>query len=204
MIAIIDYGVGNLRSIENAIKFITPSLQVDIVRDADKLKQYSKIILPGVGAFSNAIKKIKEYQFDLSLIEEIKKGKYVLGICLGMQMLATKSFEYGEYEGLNIIKGKVSIFSTDSKKIRIPHIGWNEVTFTREDRLLKGIPAGSEFYFIHSYYFQCDNSNNILGITEHGIIFPSIINNGNIYGVQFHPEKSQESGLKMLKNFIEL
>lgn len=204
MIAIIDYGVGNLKSIENALRFVSPTLHTDIVRDADKLKQYPKIILPGVGAFSDAMRKMKEYQFDSALHEEVKKGKYLLGICLGMQMLATKSFEYGEHEGLNLIEGEVSHFSKIAKKIRVPHIGWNEVHLLRDDRLLRGIATGSEFYFTHSYYFRCNNSGDVLGVTEYGVEFPSLLNQGNIYGVQFHPEKSQESGLKMIKNFVEL
>jgi glutamine amidotransferase len=204
MIAIIDYGVGNLKSIENALRFVGPTLRIDIVRDADRLRQYPKIILPGVGAFSDAMSKIKEYQFDSALHEEAKKGKYLLGICLGMQMLATKSFEYGEHKGLNLIEGEVTHFSETSKKVRVPHIGWNEVHLLRDDRLLKGISTGSEFYFIHSYYFRCNKSDNVLGITEYGVEFPSILNRGNIYGVQFHPEKSQESGLKMIKNYVEL
>jgi glutamine amidotransferase len=204
MIAIIDYGVGNIKSIENALRFVKPTLHVNIVRDADKLKQYPKIILPGVGAFRDAMEKVKEYHFDLALHEEVRKGKYLMGICLGMQMLAPRSCEYGEHEGLNLIKGEVSHFSETAKKIRVPHIGWNEVRFLRDDRLLRGITKGSEFYFIHSYYFRCNNSDDVLGVTDYGIEFPSLLNRGNIYGAQFHPEKSQESGLKMLKNFVEL
>jgi glutamine amidotransferase len=204
MIAIIDYGVGNIKSIENALRFVKPKLSINIVRDADKLNLYPKIILPGVGAFGDAMKKVKEYHFDAALYEAVGKGKYLMGICLGMQMLATRSFEYGEHEGLNLIEGEVSHFSETAKEIRIPHIGWNEVRFLRDDRLLRGVTAGSEFYFIHSYYFRCNNSCDVLGVTEYGVEFPSLLNRANIYGAQFHPEKSQESGLKIIDSFLEL
>lgn len=204
MICIIDYGAGNLKSIENAVKFYYPEIVVDIVREPEMLKKYSKIIFPGVGAFGNAVQKIKKLGFDSAILEEAGKGSFILGICLGMQLFATKSYEYGEHEGLNLIEGEVVHFRDVVKDLSIPHMGWNDVEFAKEDRIFKDIKEHSDFYFVHSYYFKCKNSPDVLGITRYGIDFPSVINKGNIYGVQFHPEKSQESGLLFIKNFIEL
>jgi glutamine amidotransferase len=205
MIAIVDYGVGNLRSIENAIKFYNATLSVDIVSDPDRLKNYSKIILPGVGAFGEAIKKVREKYFDEAIREEVRKGKYLLGICLGMQMLARKSYEYGEHKGLSLIEGEVIHFKSKVENIRVPHIGWNEVEFVQDNTILLGPNrkgSNADFYFVHSYYFSCDNPENILGLTDYGVKFASVINMNNIFGVQFHPEKSQEAGLQIIRNFI--
>lgn len=204
MIAIVDYGVGNLKSIENAVRFFHTDIKVEIVSEPEHLRHYSKIILPGVGAFGDAIKKIREKSFDDALTEEVERGKYLLGICLGMQLLGSKSLEYGEHEGLNLIEGDVINFSEVSKTVKIPHMGWNDVEFSRDNRILKDISNNSDFYFVHSYFFNCKFPSDILGLTEYGIKFPSIINKDNIYGSQFHPEKSQEMGLRFIKNFIEL
>jgi len=203
MIGIIDYGVGNLKSIVNAIKFHDVTIHVDLVRDISKLKNYSKIILPGVGAFGGAIKIISEKGIDKAIIEEVKKGKYLLGICLGMQLLATKSYEHGEFNGLDLIEGEVVNFRNKINNLRIPHIGWNEVEIMRDDQLFKNIENKSDFYFVHSYFFNCKDPSHMLGVTDYGLKFSSIINKDNIYGVQFHPEKSQEEGLRLIKNFIE-
>jgi imidazole glycerol-phosphate synthase subunit HisH len=204
MIALIDYGVGNLKSVENALQFFHKDIKVDIVADPDHLKLYPKIILPGVGAFGDAIRKVRGRNFDDAIYAEVKKGKYFLGICLGMQMLATKSFEYGEHKGLNLIEGEVINFRNVADNIKIPHMGWNDVKFLRDDSIFSSIENGSDFYFVHSYFFRCKFEENIMGITEYGITFPAVINKGNIYGAQFHPEKSQEAGLKFMKNFLEL
>lgn len=204
MIAIIDYGVGNLKSIENAVRFEGNSLCVDTVNDPDKLKNYSKIILPGVGAFGDAITKVRETNFDDALYEEIKKGKYILGICLGMQLLASVSYEYGTHNGLNLIEGEVVSFRTLKEDMRVPHIGWNNVACVRPDGLMEGIENESDFYFVHSYFFKAGNEQDVLGETDYGIRFASIVSRDNIYGVQFHPEKSQAAGLKLVKNFLRL
>jgi imidazole glycerol-phosphate synthase subunit HisH len=204
MIALIDYGVGNLRSVENALRFFHKDITVDIVADPDHLSLYPKIILPGVGAFADAIRKVRERNFDDAIYAEVKKGKYLLGICLGMQMLATRSFEYGKHDGLNLIEGEVINFRDVADNIKIPHMGWNDVEFLRDNGIFSGINSGSDFYFVHSYFFRCMSAENIIGITEHGITFPAVVNKDNIYGAQFHPEKSQEAGLKFMKNFLEL
>lgn len=204
MICIIDYGAGNLKSIENAVKFYYPEIRVDIVAEPDKLKNYSKIIFPGVGAFGNAAQKITKLGFDSAILEEAKKGSFILGICLGMQLLATKSYEYGEHRGLNLIEGEVVHFKDVVNDLSVPHMGWNDVEFVRENKIFHDIKDHSDFYFVHSYYFRCKSESDVLGVTEYGIRFPSAINKDNVYGVQFHPEKSQESGLVLIKNFIEL
>lgn len=204
MIGIIDYEIGNLRSIENAVKFNGRNVTVDLVTEPEKLNKYSKIILPGVGAFANAIMKIREKSFDVAIYEQIRKGKALLGICLGMQLLATKSYEYGEHDGLNLIEGEVVNFKDHINELRVPHIGWNDVQFLRDNKILKDIANQSDFYFVHSYYFNCKDPSHVLGTTDYGIAFPSVINKDNIFGAQFHPEKSQEMGLKFIKNFIEL
>ena len=204
MICIIDYGAGNLKSIENAVKFYYPDIRVDIVREPERLKNYSKIIFPGVGAFGNAVQKIQKLGFDSAILEEAGKGSFILGICLGMQLFATKSYEYGEHNGLDLIEGEVVHFKDVMKDLSVPHMGWNDVEFVKEDRIFHNIKGNSDFYFVHSYYFRCKKGSDILGVTQYGINFPSVINRDNIYGVQFHPEKSQESGLLFIKNFIEL
>jgi len=204
MIAIIDYGVGNLKSIENAIRFNNDNVRVEVVSEADKLKDYSKIILPGVGAFGDAIEKIRGKNFDEAIAEEVGKGKYLLGICLGMQLLATAGFEYGERKGLNLIEGNVINIKEIADNLPVPHIGWNEVEFLRDDKLLSGIQNKSDFYFVHSYFLNCAHRGDILGTTKYGAEFPSMVNRENIYGVQFHPEKSQQAGLVLVRNFVEL
>ncbi len=121
-----------------------------------------------------------------------------------MQLLATRSYEYGEYDGLNLIEGEVVNFKDKINGLRVPHIGWNEVQFSRDNKILKDIADKTDFYFVHSYYLNCTDSSHILGITDYGVNFPSVVNKDNIFGAQFHPEKSQETGLKFIKNFIEL
>jgi glutamine amidotransferase len=204
MIAIVDYGVGNLKSIENAVKFHNNELAVAIVSEPDDLRKFSKIILPGVGAFGDAIRKVREKKFDLALVKEAKKGKPILGICLGMQLLATVSHEYGSHNGLNLIPGEVISFRTLQGDLRVPHMGWNDVHFLRKNTFVQGITNGSDFYFVHSYFFRAENPTHVLGITEYGLRFASMINRDNIFGVQFHPEKSQVTGLALVKNFVEM
>ena len=200
-IGIIDYGVGNITSIVNSFNYIEKDIDIDLVKDADKLKQYDKIVLPGVGAFGQAIDLIRTNFFDKAIIEESKKGKFILGICLGMQLLGSKSYEKGEWEGLNLIEGEVIPFP---QNLKVPHIGWNDIIKDREDKLLENIENGSDFYFVHSYYFKCKYNTHQLASTLYGDRFSSIINKDNVYGVQFHPEKSQKNGLLLISNFLKL
>ncbi|MDO4265139.1 MAG: imidazole glycerol phosphate synthase subunit HisH [Eubacteriales bacterium] len=205
MIAIIDYGVGNLFSLTSSFREIgkeaVPTRDEKLIRTADRL------ILPGVGAFGDAARKLRESgMFDL-VREEAERGKPVLGICLGMQLLFERSFEYGEYEGLGLVKGEVRPFEPlVGEKLDIPHIGWNALSFPKEREkspVFCGIEEGDCVYFVHSYAgFDCDDS--LIAWTEYGIPLTAAVQQENVYGMQFHPEKSGSIGLRILKNFAEL
>jgi len=204
MIAIIDYGMGNLRSVQNA--FAKVGYKTVITDDLNQIKKASAIVLPGVGAFRDAIKFLKDKRIDKELIKAIKVGKPFLGICLGMQLLFTFSEEGGLFDGLKIIPGGVKRFHTSAK---CPHLGWNKIKFIHSSNhninpIFKGVLDGSYFYFVHSYYCEVDNQKIIYSTTDYGLDFSSSIWRDNLFGVQFHPEKSSTSGLKILKNFGEL
>jgi glutamine amidotransferase len=204
MIVIIDYGMGNLKSVENA--FTKVGYKTVITADLNQIKKASALVLPGVGAFRDAIKFLKDKKIDKELIKAIKAGKPFLGICLGMQLLFSFSEEGGFFNGLNIISGKVRRFS-DS--VKCPHLGWNKIKFTsnsnnNKNPVFRDIPDKSHFYFVHSYFCEPDNQETVSSTTDYGLVFPSSIREGNLFGVQFHPEKSSTSGLKILKNFGEL
>ncbi len=202
MIAIIDYGVGNLFSLKSSFNAIGANITVtdneEIIRSADK------IILPGVGAFSDAIAKLRATGLDKVLIDEAQKGKPVMGICLGMQMLFEKSFEYGEYDGLGLLKGNVvGMQGVLPEELKIPHIGWNALHFKQNDcPLFKYIKENDCVYFVHSYFAEdCDES--VAATTEYGKELTAAVAYKNIYGCQFHPEKSGEVGLNILRAFCE-
>lgn len=204
MIVIIDYGMGNLKSVENA--FAKVGYKTVITDDLNQIKKASALVLPGVGAFRDAIKFLKCKKIDKELIKAIKAGKPFLGICLGMQLLFTFSEEGGFFDGLNIISGKVKRFP-DS--VKCPHLGWNKIKFTynsnnNKNPIFRDIPDESYFYFVHSYFCEPDNQEVVCSITDYGLVFPSSIWEENLFGVQFHPEKSSTLGLKILKNFGEL
>ncbi len=200
MVAIIDYGVGNLFSLTSSFK----AIGVDAVVTSDKkvIENATKIILPGVGAFGDASKKLKESGLDKVVLEQVKQNKPLLGVCLGMQMLFEKSYEYGEHLGLGLIKGSVIPFELP-KEYKIPHIGWNALTFKKQSPLLKYINEGDAVYFVHSYHaVNCEES--LIATTEYGMEVTAIVGKNNVYGCQFHPEKSGNVGLKILKAFCEL
>ena len=202
MIAIIDYGVGNLFSLTSSFK----KIGVDVVATADKevIKSADKLILPGVGAFADAIKKLRDSGLDRVIIDEAKKGKKIMGICLGMQLLFEKSYEYGEHDGLALLKGKVvPMENRIPSNLKIPHIGWNALSIKKESPLFKYLKNGDHVYFVHSYFAKdCDES--LLATTEYGKELTAAVAYKNIYGCQFHPEKSGDIGLKILKAFCEL
>jgi len=200
-IVIIDYNMGNLRSVYNATRFL--GLDVELTSSKRNISDSYGIILPGVGAFGDAIKNIKELGlFDL-IIEQINKGKPYLGICLGLQLLFETSEESNNYRGFSIFEGNSIMFQ--SKEIKIPHIGWNSINIKKKaSNLLKDIKTGEYFYFVHSYYVKPKDSGIILATTEYGEEFVSAVNRDNIFGVQFHPEKSHDMGLKVLKNFANI
>ncbi len=202
MIAIIDYGVGNLFSLSSSFKAI--GVETVVTGDADTIKKADKLILPGVGAFGDAIKKLRSTGLDKVIIEEAKSGKAIMGICLGMQMLFQKSYEYGEYEGLGLIGGEVvSMENRLPENLKIPHIGWNGLIFKKENPLFKYINNGDCVYFVHSYYaVGCEDS--LLATAEYGKELTAAVASGNVYGCQFHPEKSGNVGLNILKAFCEM
>ncbi len=202
MIAIVDYGCGNLFSISSSVK----ALGIDIVvtGNADEIRKADRIILPGVGAFEDAINKLRNSGLADVIIEEAKNGKPILGICLGMQLLFDKSYEYGEFEGLGLIKGEICPFEGDiDKSLKIPHMGWNRLIFKADNPIFKYITDGDYMYFVHSYYGKnCEES--LLAVSEYDVLVPAVVNNDNVYGMQFHPEKSGEKGLLLLKAFSEI
>ncbi len=203
MIAIIDYNMGNLRSVENA--FLKLGKKVTIVKTPDEIKKYDKVILPGVGAFGDAMEHLKENNLDKAIIEFSKSGKPLLGICLGMQLLLESSDEFGNHKGLSLIPGTVEKFDKTKFEtpLKIPHMGWNELHVKKESPLFNGLNNEIYLYFVHSHHAICDEKYTI-GETYYGYNFTSAINKDNIYGFQPHPEKSHENGLKILKNFTEL
>lgn len=205
MIAIIDYGVGNLFSLKSSFAFINK--EAVVTGDPEVIEKCDRIILPGVGAFSDAAKKLKESGLGDVVKEQAAKGKPVLGICLGMQLLFEKSYEYGEHEGLGLIKGNVRpIADVVGKELKIPHIGWNALIFPKDKEkspLYKYTNEGDFVYFVHSYYAaDCDES--ITAVSEYGAMITASVQNDNIYGAQFHPEKSGNVGLGILKAFCEI
>ena len=202
MIAIVDYGVGNLFSLQSS--FAAIGADVVITADPEVLAVADKIILPGVGAFEDAANKLRQSGLAQLLKKLAAEGKPLMGICLGMQLLLEKSFEYGEHEGLGLIKGQVvPIADAAPEGYKIPHIGWNLLKFKKESPLFKYIKEDDYVYFVHSYYAaECDES--VIAVTEYGAELTAAVANGNVYGCQFHPEKSGEVGMKILKAFVEL
>ncbi len=202
MIAIIDYGVGNLFSLSCSLKKV--GADAVITGDKEIIKKADKLILPGVGAFGDAMEKLKKDGLDKLVKEETLKGKPLLGICLGMQLLFEKSYEFGVNEGLGLIKGEVvDMKGRIPEKLKIPHIGWNALELKGNCPIFKDLKDGDCVYFVHSFYAEgCEN--NLTASTEYGIKITAAAANGNIFGCQFHPEKSGETGLKILRAFCEL
>lgn len=202
MIAIVDYGVGNLFSLK--CSFAAIGADAIVTSDAQTLRSADKLILPGVGAFEDAAKKLHTSGLDAVILEEARKGKPILGICLGMQMLFEKSFEYGEHAGLGLIPGSVvPMAGVIPEDLKIPHIGWNALRFRKTSPLFRYIQEGDCVYFVHSYYASgCDDY--IIADSEYGAPLTAAVQNGNVFGCQFHPEKSGNVGLAILKAFVEM
>ena len=195
-VAIIDYGVGNLRSVEKA--FAATGCEAIVTGDEGELRSAEKLVLPGVGAFGACMKALKERGFDRLVRERVREGTPLLGVCVGMQMLFEESDEFGATVGLGFLKGKVRRFSDD---LVVPHVGWNRIHQTRPHALFEGVADSSFCYFVHSFYCEPGDQTVIAGETEYGTRYASIVAEKNICGVQFHPEKSQDVGLRMLRNF---
>lgn len=203
MIAIVDYGVGNLFSLKSS--FVSVGADVVVTNDPKVLQQADRIVLPGVGAFGDAAKKLKESGLFQVIIDQANAGKPLLGICLGMQMLLEKSYEYGEHEGLGLIQGAIRpIGETIDNTLKIPHIGWNALHFPEKKHpLFKNINEGDHVYFVHSYH-GTDCAESTAATTEYGGILTAAVAKDNVMGCQFHPEKSGNVGLTILKTFCEL
>ncbi|MBD8082316.1 imidazole glycerol phosphate synthase subunit HisH [Chryseobacterium caseinilyticum] len=204
MITVIDYGIGNTRAFINIYERL--HIPVKVASNIQDLQNAEKLILPGVGSFDFAMKNLEESGMKQTLNQLVLEAEIpVLGVCLGMQLMAESS-EEGSCEGLGWIKGKVKKIDTEKvpHQSKLPHMGWNEVRFVKENALLNGLEKNSLFYFLHSYYIDCHEDNEILGISEFAGSFASAVNTGNIYGTQFHPEKSHSNGEKLLFNFAKL
>jgi glutamine amidotransferase len=198
MIAIIDYGAGNLKSVKKAFDYL--NFDSRVTSNSKELTEVDKVVLPGVGAFGAAVEKLQESGFYEAIQDWLRSNKPFLGICLGMQLLFENSSESPGVKGLAIFKGENLRFNSG----KVPQIGWNQVQIQCRSRLLDNIPDSSFFYFLHGYYISPANLDLITATTKYGVNYPSVIENGNIYGVQFHPEKSGNVGLKLLRNWIYL
>jgi glutamine amidotransferase len=201
VIVVVDYGMGNLRSVSKALEAVGAAVKVS--GSPKEVEEAKGVVLPGVGAFRDAVKNLKEKGLWDALLRSVESGKPFLGICLGLQLLFEVSHEFGTTEGLGLIKGEVVKFDLP-KEFKIPHMGWNQVVKKKESRLLKGIKSGEYFYFVHSYFVKPENPSVVLTETDYGITFTSAVEEGNLFAVQFHPEKSQRAGLKLLQNFVEI
>jgi glutamine amidotransferase len=203
MIGIVDYNMGNLASVQNAFKLL--GVDATVESDADKFKNYDKLILPGVGAFADAMEHLNERGMVDGIKEYAKSGKYMLGICLGMQLLFESSEEFGKNSGLGLISGNVKAFDTSkfSHPLKVPHMGWNRM-FTKEHSLFKGLDDEHYLYFVHSFHATCKDEKDIIGESEYGYKFVSAVGKENVFGIQPHPEKSHKNGLKIIENFIAL
>jgi imidazole glycerol-phosphate synthase subunit HisH len=199
MIAIIDYGVGNLRSVEKAFQHVGADALV--TADPEVVRGAAGVVLPGVGAFGDGIEQLAARGFVPVVKEIAAQGRPLLGICLGMQFLFGESEEMGQYVGLGLLPGRVVRFHGE---LKVPHIGWNQVCALRPSPLLAGLPAEPYAYFVHSYYVEPADPDDVLATTDYGGPYASVVGRGHIFGLQFHPEKSQEVGLRMLRNFADL
>ncbi len=195
-LAIIDYGVGNLRSVEKA--FAATGVEAIITSDAEELKRASRLVLPGVGAFAACMNALKEHGLVELVRERVADGVFLLGVCVGMQLLFEESDEFGRTEGLGFLRGRVRRFSDD---LVVPHVGWNQISQRRRSPLFDGVADEAFCYFVHSYFCEPADESVVVGETEYGVNYASVVARGNICGVQFHPEKSQAVGLKILANF---
>lgn len=201
MVAIVDYGAGNIKSVENAVRFL--GHEAVLTRDPEVILKADHCILPGVGAFGDAMARLKKYGLDDVLREVAAKGSPFLGICLGLQLLFESSEESPGSEGLGILKGRI-LRIPDGEGRKIPQIGWNDLTFPNEGRLFKGIDEGAYVYFVHSYYLRAEDPSIVTAQTQYGVSIDASVESGNVFACQFHPEKSEAVGMKILRNFLEI
>lgn len=201
-VAVVDYGRGNLRSVQKALEVV--GLSARITREPRDLSDGHAVVLPGVGAFRDCMNSLHSLGLIEPILRSLQAGKPFLGICLGLQILFEESEEFGPTAGLGLLPGQARRFRAEQSEmagLKVPHMGWNTVRLTRESPLFRGIPADAHFYFVHSYFVQPRDPAAVLGITEYGIPFASVVHKGRLVATQFHPEKSQRAGLKFLANF---
>jgi len=201
MIAIIDYDAGNIKSVEKAL--LLQGQEVKITRDKEEILKADKVILPGVGAFGDAMEKIHQYGLEDVIRQVVEKETPFLGICLGLQLLFESSDETPGVQGLGILKGKI-LRIPEADGLKIPHMGWNSLKYPVEGRLFKGIPEDSYVYFVHSYYLEAEDESIVTATTEYSTLIHASVEQGNVFACQFHPEKSSDVGITILKNFVEL
>ena len=200
MISIIDYGVGNLRSVEKA--FHAVGADARLTNDHTLIRESERLVLPGVGAFGECARRLRESGLDQLVLEAAQHQKPILGLCVGLQLMFDEGHEFGVHPGLGLMRGRVVRFPQTGP--RVPQIGWNQIEKKKPEALLAGIPDGSYFYFVHSYYIEAEDQRDVIAVTDYGIEYPSICARGAVRGVQFHPEKSQDNGLRLLANFAGL
>jgi imidazole glycerol-phosphate synthase subunit HisH len=198
-VAIIDYGVGNLRSVEKA--FTSQGIDATVTRDERVLRKADKLVLLGVGAFGYAMESLRKLGFDELVIEAARAAKPIIGLCVGLQMMFEEGLEFGSHRGLGLLPGRAVKFPDG---VRVPHVGWNQVEFKQSHPVFQDLADNSFFYFVHSYYVEAADQSCVMGETEYDRRFASICGRDNIIGVQFHPEKSQAAGLKLLNNFAQM
>ena len=201
MIAVIDYDAGNIRSVEHALAAL--GLPAVLTRDPDVIRKADKVILPGVGAFGDAMEKLNTYGLTGVIKEVVAAGNPFLGICLGMQLLFDSGEESPGAKGLSLLPGRI-LRIPEGDGLKIPHIGWNDLAFPKKSRLFEGIPEGSYVYFVHSYYLKADRIEDVAATTQYGVEIHAAVERGNVFGCQFHPEKSGDVGLAILRNFGNL
>ena len=201
MIAIIDYDAGNIKSVEKAMLLL--GQQVEITRDRERILCADKVILPGVGAFGDAMDKIRQYGLYDVIHEVVEKKTPFLGICLGLQLLFERSDETPGVEGLGILKGEI-LRSPDKEGLKIPHMGWNSLEFPRKGRLFQGLPENPYVYFVHSYYLKAAEEEIVTAVTQYSTLIHASVEKDNVFACQFHPEKSSDTGIQILKNFVEI
>lgn len=201
MVAIIDYDAGNIKSVEKAMKLLKQ--EVVVTRDPETILSADKVILPGVGSFGDAMGKIRQYDLEKVIHEVVKRRIPFLGICLGLQLLFERSEESPGVQGLGILKGEI-LRIPETEGLKVPHMGWNSLEFSGDGRLFQGIPEDAYVYFVHSYYLKAEEPEIVTARTEYGTEIHASVEKGQIFACQFHPEKSSDVGLRILKNFVEL
>ncbi|RBW48768.1 imidazole glycerol phosphate synthase subunit HisH [Marinobacter sp. F3R11] len=205
-VAIIDYGMGNLHSARKAVEHVAPDTRVLVTDNADQIREADRVILPGVGAIRDCMAEMRRHGVD-ELVREVSRDRPFLGICVGMQALMSRSEENGGVDGINLFPSEVRFFGENlienGERLKVPHMGWNEVYHTKEHPLWQGIPDGDRFYFVHSYYAEAEGNADIAGRSHYGVDLAAAVARDNIFAVQFHPEKSARAGLQLLKNFTD-